>query len=174
MSIRNSRLAAAFLAASVVFSAAPSRAAVLSGVQLYWASGPVALLTGQTANACATNPEDSPISVLIALLSADNGSLLASRQVALQPGMGACVAYTHPVPQQGILSLQLSPNVYAVVIQGGRLESTGRIVQDRPGGGACIVASLQIQLATPNNTPGQTILFAQMLEYRDAMRQKGE
>jgi hypothetical protein len=86
MNIRNSRFAAA----------------------AFLASGPVSLLGGQTANACAVNPEDSPMSVLIALLAADNGNLLGSRRATLQPGTGACVAYTRLIAQRGDLGQQLS------------------------------------------------------------------
>src|SRR5438270_9417322 len=119
MTIRNSKLAVAFLVGSVAFFAAPLRAAVLSEVQTYFASGPMSLPGGQTANLCAVNPENSPLSILIALLTADTSSLLASRQVMLQPGAGLCVAYTRPIPQPANVNQQLSLNVYAVAIVGG-------------------------------------------------------
>lgn len=140
-----------------------AKGAVLSGVEVHFISGPIALNTGQSASACAVNPDDSPISVLIALLEADTSSLLASRQITLQPGIGVCIAYSRtPGPQ----AQQFSPNVYAVVIPNGRLDAQGRIVQDRPGGGGgCIVASLQIQTLPIGNVPAQTIAYAQMIKH---------
>ena len=164
MKNRNSKIAvAAFLAAA--FLGAPLHAAVLSGVQVHFISGPVSLSAGQSATACATNPDDSPISILIGLLQADSSSLLASRQITLQPGMGVCLGYARPTGQQ---QQELSPNVYAVVIPNGRVDSLGRIVQVSPGGGGCIVASLQIQTLPINNFPGQTIVYAQMIQHHHA------
>lgn len=62
--------AAAIVAA--VGACVPARAALLSGVQVYFISGPLSLATGQSASACATNPDNSPISVLIAASGGHN------------------------------------------------------------------------------------------------------
>jgi hypothetical protein len=112
---------------------------------------------GQSAQACATTLRENPVSIFIGLLDADNGALLASQQVALQPGTTVCIS-ANGAQQQGPM------NVTAVLLKNGRLTPDGEIVQDRPGGGGCIFGSVQIQ-ATPNNTPGQTILYAPMLEH---------
>jgi hypothetical protein len=157
-------------AASTGFLAAPAHATVLYQVQMHFASGPISLAAGQNASACAVNPDSDPVAILIALLTADSSSLLTYREVTLQPGQGACVSYDRGVPPAN----QQSPNVYAVVVPNGRLEAnTGRIVQDRPGSGGCIVASLQIALA-PNNTPGQTILSVQMIKHLEARDENGK
>jgi hypothetical protein len=118
----------------------------------------VALSTGQTANVCATNLDDSPISVLIVLLTADNGTLLTSNQQVLQPGMGTCAGYNRS-PN----AANLGPNLVGLVIPNGHIQTNGSIVQTAPpGSGGCIVASLQIQTATLNNIPAQTILYVPM------------
>jgi hypothetical protein len=170
MRIRNSRLAITLLLAgfAVAFFVAPLHATVLSGVEDYFASGPAYLMGGQSASACATNPDDSPVSVLIGLLQADTSSLLAKSQIILQPGLGVCVSYSRGVPPAANTP---SANVYAVVVPNGTIDSSGRIIQDRPGSGGCIVASLQIQMVTLNNTPGQTIVYAQMIKYHEARQQ---
>jgi hypothetical protein len=135
----------------------------MSGVQLFWASGPLALLAGQTASASATNPDDSPVPFLIAVLTGNGSAILATTQTVLQPGAGTCVNYTRS---------NAGPNVYAVVVPNGQLVGNGGIVQIRPGGGGCIGASLQIQPFSVNNVPSQTILYAQILRYEDSMRGK--
>lgn len=106
-------------------------------------SGPVSLMSGQNASVCLTNVDDSPVSILIGLLQADNGSLLAVREATLQPGEGACLNFAQPSPQP---NQQPSPavNVFGIVVPNAHLSGQGAIVQDRPGGG-CITASLQIQ-----------------------------
>jgi len=140
-----------------------ARSSVLfeDSVQDFQVSGPVALHGGQNASVCATNLDDSPVSILIGLLQADTPSLLASKQVTLAPGAGTCLNFTRQ-------NSQSDGNVIAVVIPNGR-GSQGVIVQDRPGGG-CITASLQIQFGTASNLPGQTFLYVPMQEHREAHR----
>ena len=52
----------------------------------FQASGPVSLMVGQNARVCATNLDNSPVSVVIALFEADTGSLLAVNQQQLSAG----------------------------------------------------------------------------------------
>jgi hypothetical protein len=148
--------------AAAVFIAPPSYATVLFEVQMHFASGPISLSAGQAASTCAVNPDSETVPVLVALLTADNSVLLASRQAILQPGAGVCLNYTRPPTPNNISQSQ---NVYAVVVPRGSLDANGRIVQVSPGPGGCIVASLQIQLPIFNNVPGQTILYAQMIKH---------
>ena len=149
----------ALLAGSGACFAVQPGPAVFDNVRTYFASGPVALLAGQTASVCATNLDDSPAPILIGLLAADTSNLLASNQQMLQPGMGICVSYTRS-PN----ATNFGPNVVGVVIQGGRVQTNGSIFQFAPGGGGCIVASLQIQVSTLNNIPAQTMLYVPMPE----------
>ena len=122
-------------------------------IQDLLASGPVGLLAGQTSSVCAANLDSSPISVLIALFQPSTGALLASKQVQLASGVGDCLNFS---------SLQAGSNVIGFVVQNGRVNDQGAIVQDRPGGGGCIAASVQIQTSNPNNAPGQTFLYVPM------------
>jgi hypothetical protein len=163
MTIRAALLTAATLAGSIMCFGATSGARVTQGpvhfdesVHFYSAAGPVAIQPGQSAQACATTLRETQVSIFLGLLDADNGALLASQQVALQPGTTVCIS-ANGAQQQGPM------NVTAVLLKNGRLTPNGEIVQDAPGGG-CIFGSVQIQ-ATPNNTPGQTILYAPMLEH---------
>lgn len=152
------------LLASFAFSASSTHASVFfqHSVRDYYASGPVTVQAGQRASACATNLDESPVSILIGLLTADTGSLLASEQVTLQPGTGVCISY-HLPPSQG--EEQIAPkNVVSVVVPHGVLQQNGEIVQDRPGGG-CITASLQVQALTLNNILGPTLLYVPGIEH---------
>src|SRR5262249_61871914 len=79
----------------------PASASVLfenSVLNDFQVSGPVALAPGQNAGVCVTNVDDSPVSILIGLLQADTGSLLAGRAAALQPGGGARLNFRQPPP----------------------------------------------------------------------------
>ena len=49
----------------------------------------------------------------------------------------------------------------AIVLRNAQLTELGAIVQVSPGGGGCI-AAMQVQAITPNNTPGQTLLYLPM------------
>jgi len=149
----------AFAAQAVVFTLLaylpqPARCSVLfeNKIQDLLASGPVGLLPGQTASVCAANLDSSPVSVLIALFQPSTGALLASKQVQLGSGLGDCLNFSSP---------QAGPNVIGLVVQNGRVNAQGAIVQDRPGGG-CITASVQIQTSNLNNTAGQTFLYVPM------------
>lgn len=164
--LKQKLLGPAFLAACLVCAGTPLDASVLFEVEVHFASGPVSLQVGQTASSCTVNPDSDPISILIALLQADNGNLLTTRQLVLQPGTEGCVHYTRPAPQ-GNMNLP-SLNVYTVVVPNGRIEASGRIVQDRPGSGGCIIGFLQIQTPAFSNAPGQTILYSQMIKHHHA------
>jgi hypothetical protein len=146
-----------FAAASVLFEN--------SVLRDFQASGPVALTPGQNASVCVTNVDDSPLSILIGLLQADNGSLLAVREAALQPGEGTCLNFSRQSPQPN-QPPEVGTNVVGIVVPNAHLSGQGAIVQDRPGGG-CITASLQIQSMGLNNTPGQTLLYLAMQEHRE-------
>ncbi|GAC1417954.1 MAG: hypothetical protein NVSMB62_09210 [Acidobacteriaceae bacterium] len=164
---RKSAVLAGVLAGFAVLSSFPARASVLfeRSVRDYYASGPVTLQGGQRASACTTNLDESPISILIGLLTADTGSLLASEHITLQPGTGVCISYHMPVSQG---DNQIAPkNVVGVVVPNGFLQQNGEIVQDRPGGG-CITASVQIQTFTPNLTLGQTLLYVPFLQHHSS------
>src|SRR5215467_6611181 len=144
----------------------PASASVLfenSVLNDFHVSGPVALAPGQNAGVCVTNVDDSPVSILIGLLQADTGSLLAVREAALQPGEGACLNFAQPTQQPN------GPNVVGIVVPNAHLSGQGGIVQDRPGGG-CITASLQIQSVGSNNVAGQTLLYVPMQEHREHVR----
>jgi hypothetical protein len=131
----------------------------------FYVSGPVALAPGQNAGVCVTNVDDSPVSILIGLLQADTGSLLAVRQAAMQPGEGACLSFTQPPAPNGPPAN--GSNVVGIVVPNAHLSGQGAIVQDRPGGG-CITASLQIQSVDPtNNLVGQTLLYVPMQEHHE-------
>jgi hypothetical protein len=146
----------------------PAQASVLfeDSVRDFQVSGPVALTLGQIASVCATNLDDSPVGILLGFLQADRPSLLASRDVVLQPGEGACLNFTRESNQPNDIP-QSEGNVIGVVIEGGRVNGQGVIVQDRPGGGGCITASVQIRFLNPNNTPGQTALYVPMQEHHE-------
>jgi hypothetical protein len=150
---------------------APAQASVLfeDSIQDFQISGPVSLNAGQNAGVCVTNLDDSPVSILIGLLQADTPSLLASKQVTLAPGAGACLNFSRQLQPNG--NAPAAGNVIGVVIPNGRVNSQGVIVQVGPGGG-CITASLQIQFASPNNLPGQTFLYVPMQEHHDAHRRR--
>jgi len=172
MTLRNLSVAVRALAfVSLVFLSQFGRASVLfenSVLNDFQVSGPVALGPGQNAGVCVTNVDDSPVSVLIGLLRADTGSLLAVKQATLQPGEGACLNFAQPSPQpNGPPANAL--NVVGIVVPNAHLSGQGAIVQDRPGGG-CITASLQIQSMNPNNTVGQTLLYLPMQEHRERSR----
>ncbi|HZR28399.1 MAG TPA: hypothetical protein VFA71_06430 [Terriglobales bacterium] len=160
-------LAKTTLLALFVCVAMQAHASVLfeDSVQDFQVSGPVALSSGQNASVCATNLDDSPVSILIGLLQADGPSILAVKQVTLASGAGACLNFTRQLQPNG--NPQSGANVIGVVLQGGRVNSQGAIVQDRPGGG-CIAASLQIQFGAANNTPTQTFLYVPMQEHHEA------
>src|SRR5712691_1534135 len=157
------------LLALLVCLAVPAHASVLfeDSVQDFQVSGPVALSSGQNASVCATNLDDSPVSILIGLLQADTPSLLASKQVTLAPGAGTCLNFTRQLQPNG--NPQSGANVIGVVVPQGRVNGQGEIVQDRPGGG-CIAASVQIQFGTANNLPGQTFLYVPLQDHHDAHR----
>jgi hypothetical protein len=138
----------------------------------FQASGPVALTLGQNASVCVTNVDDSPISILIGLLQADNGSLLAAREAALQPGEGTCLNFSRQSPQPN-QTPEAGSNVVGIVVPNAHLSGQGAIVQDRPGGG-CITASVQIQTASPNNSVGQTQLYLPMQEHHEGLRLRRE
>jgi hypothetical protein len=154
------------LLALLVCMSIPAHSSVLfeDTLQDFQLSGPVALNAGQNASVCATNLDDSPVSILIGLLQADTPSLLASKQVTLAPGAGACLNFSRQLQPNG--NAPTAGNVIGVVIPNGRVNSQGVIVQVGPGGG-CITASLQIQFASANNLPGQTFLFVPMQEHRE-------
>lgn len=139
----------------------PAGAAFLSGVRVHFISGPVSVASGQTATACASNPDDSPAAVLVALLQADNGTVVQTHQTTLQPGTDTCLSWVRQLQPN---TPQSALNVYAVVVPNGRIDSAGRIVQDRPGGG-CITASLQVQTPAVANVAGQTIVYSQMIKH---------
>jgi hypothetical protein len=158
-------LRTAAICAALLLSGVPAQSGTNCGggcsafdnsVKNFQVSGPVGLMPGQTASICATNLDNSPAAVLIALLQADTGTLLATRQDQLAPGAGSCLNVTRNSQPNG------SANVIGVVVPNAHLTEFGVIVQDRPGGGGCIVASVQIQAASPNNTSGQTFLYVPM------------
>jgi hypothetical protein len=134
-----------------------------SVVNDFQASGPVALGSGQGASVCVTNVDESPVGILIGLLQADTGSLLAVKEAALQPGEGTCLSFTSQANQTP------GSNVVGIVVPNAHLSGQGAIVQDRPSGG-CITASLQIQSVSPNNTPAQTMLYVPMQEHHEHVR----
>jgi hypothetical protein len=146
-----------FAAASVLFEN--------SALNDFQASGPVALRPGQHASVCVTNVDASPISILIGLLQADTGSLLAVRETTLPPGEGACLNFIQPSPQA---NQQPSPGgtVVGIVVPNAHLGGQGAIVQDRPGGG-CIAASLQVQTVDAANGFGQTLVYVPMQEHHE-------
>jgi hypothetical protein len=149
----------------------PASASVLfenSVLNDFQVSGPVALAPGQNAGVCVTNVDDSPVSILIGLLQADTGSLLAVREAALQPGEGACLNFAQPSQQPNGPPANAA-NVVGIVVPNAHLSGQGAIVQDRPGGG-CITASLQIQSVGSNNVVGQTLLYVPMQEHREHVR----
>jgi hypothetical protein len=157
------------LLALLVCMSIPAHTSVLfeDSVQDFQISGPVALSAGQNASVCATNLDDSPVSILIGLLQADMPSLLASKQVTLAPGEGTCLNFSRQVQPNG--GLQAGGNVIGVIVPDGHVNSQGVIVQDRRSGG-CVTASLQIQFGNAANLPGQTLLFVPMQEHRSAPR----
>jgi hypothetical protein len=136
----------------------------------FQASGPVALTPGQNASVCVTNVDQSPVSILIGLLQADTGSLLAVREAALQPGEGTCLNFSRQSPQPNQPS-EAGTNVVGIVVPNAHLSGQGAIVQDRPGGG-CITASVQIQTVSPNNTAGQTQLYVPMQEHHERLQSR--
>jgi len=151
----------------------PASASVLfenSVLNDFQASGPVALAPGQNAGVCVTNVDDSPVSILIGLLQADTGSLLAVREAAVQPGEGVCLNFTQPSPQPNGPPANGS-TVVGIVVPNAHLSGQGAIVQDRPGGG-CITSSLQIQSVDPNNVVGQTLLYVPMQEHHERGRSR--
>jgi hypothetical protein len=154
-SIRSAVILAAFSAAL------PTHASVLfeRSVRDYQATGPVSLQAGQSASVCATNKDPNPISILVVLITADNGSVLASQEATLQPSTGVCLDYTRAVPPA---NQQISPQVVAFVIPSGRFIQNNVVVQDAPGGGGCFVASVEIAASTPNNTVAQLVLHVEL------------
>ncbi len=147
-------------------TAAQSSVLFEDSVRDFQISGPVALSSGQNASVCATNLDDSPVSILIGLLQADTSGILATKQITLAPGAGSCLNFTR---QQSNGNPQISANVIGVVIPDGHVNGQGEIVQDRPGGG-CITASLQIQFSAQNNMPGQTFLYVPLQEHHETHR----
>lgn len=165
MTSRFSIVAATLICLAVL--AQPAHSSVLfenSVLFDFQASGPAGLSAGQNASVCATNLDSSPVSVLIALLQADNGSLLASQTVTLQAGAGKCLNYSFPPSPNGPAPAR---NVIGLVAPSAHLTEPGAIIQDRPGGG-CISASLQIQAATLNNVAGQTFLYVPMQDHHES------
>lgn len=164
----------AFMSCAVlVLATAPAAGSVLfenSVLHDFHASGPVLLGPGQNASVCVTDVDESPVSILIGLLQADTGSLLAVREAALQPGEGTCLNFISPAPQNN-QTPGASANVVGIVVPNARLSGQGAIVQVGPGGG-CIAASLQIQSLNPNNAPGQTILYVPMQEHHERQRSR--
>ena len=146
-----------FAAASVLFENS-----VLHDFQ---ASGPVALGPGQNASVCVTNVDESPVSILIGLLQADTGSLLAVQKATLPPGEGACLSFTQPSVQPN-QQLASGVNVVGIVVPNAQLSGQGAIVQDRPGGG-CITASLQIQTVDASNIVVQTLFYVAMQKHHE-------
>jgi len=170
MTSRFSIAAATFMCLAVLAQPAQS-SALANGVLFdFQVSGPVGLAAGQNASVCATNLDSSPISVLIALLQADNGSLLARTAVTLQAGTGTCLNYSFPPSPNGPTPAR---NVIGLVVPNARITDLGAIVQDRPGGG-CITASLQIQAGTLNNVAGQTFLYVPMQEHHESAHTSGQ
>jgi hypothetical protein len=152
--------------ACLLFLLQPAHAAIGSrDLQDFQVSGPVGLMPGQNASVCATNLDNSPASILIALLDASNSGILAVREAALQPGEGVCLNFTKDQQPNGPSSS--GSNVVGLIVPNGRVDGQGAIVQSVGPGGGCIAASLQIQLLTPDNTLGQTLLFAPMLEHHE-------
>jgi hypothetical protein len=155
MTIRSSAFTAQVIVLTcLAFLPQPAQCSVLfeNNIRDLLASGPVGLMPGQAASVCAANLDSSPISILIGLMQPSTGALLASKQVQLASGVGDCLNFSSP---------QTGSNVIGFVVQNGRVNSQGAIVQDRPGGG-CIAASVQIQTSNLNNTPGQTFLYVPM------------
>src|SRR5215471_3890562 len=97
--------------ALLVCMSIPAHTSVLfeDSVQDFQISGPVALNGGQNASVCATNLDDSPVSILIGLLQADTPSLLASKQLTLAPGAGTCLNFSRQLQPNG--GLQAGGNV---------------------------------------------------------------
>ena len=166
MTSRFSIVAATCICLSVLVQPARSSAVLANSVLLdFQASGPVGLAAGQNASVCATNLDSSPISILIGMLQADTGSLLANKAVTLQPGTGTCLNYSFPPSPNGPTPTR---NVIGLVVPNAHFIEPGAIIQDRPGGGGCITASLQIQAATLNNVAGQTFLYVPMHEHQES------
>src|SRR5438046_251814 len=94
----------------------------------FQASGPVNLMTGQNASVCATNLDNSPVAVLIALLQPDNGSVLGVQQQQLQPGGGSCLDLVRTQQPKG----PAQGNVIGFVVANAHLTELGAVVQDRP------------------------------------------
>jgi|SRR5579859_5474161 len=162
-------IAKATMLAFLVCLATAAQSSVLfeDSVRDFQISGPVALSAGQNASVCATNLDDSPVSILIGLLQADTPSIIAVKQVTLASGAGACLNFTGQPSPNG--NPQTAANVIGVIVPNGRVNGQGAIVQDRPGGG-CITASLQIQFSTQNNVPGQTFLYVPLQEHHETHR----
>jgi hypothetical protein len=141
----------------------PARGSVPFGNNVlfkFQASGPVSLLTGQNASVCATNLDNSQVSIVIGLLQADTGTLLSAKQQVLPAGGGTCLNFVGSPNQQ-----VQSNNVIGLIVANASLTDLGAIVQNSPGGGGCIAASLQVQATTINNTVGQTLLYVPMKDF---------
>ena len=123
MKLSQRTLSATFLTLVAAICSTSAQAAFVSDVEMHFVSGPVDVGPGQSANACATNPDDSPVAVLIALLQADTGNILQTRQMTLQPGRRTCLAWTSPLQSVG-----QSPAIYAVVVPNGRIDSAGQTI----------------------------------------------
>jgi hypothetical protein len=85
----------------------------------FQASGPVSLSTGQNASVCATNLDKSPVSIVIGLLQADTGSLLAVKQQVLPAGGGTCLNFV------GSPNQQVPGNVIGLVVANASLTDLG-------------------------------------------------
>ena len=133
-----------------------------SNLSNFQASGPVSLTVGQNARVCATNLDNSPVSVVIALFAADTGGLLAVNQQQLSAGGGACLNFLASPNQQA------GGDVVGLVVTNAHLNASGGIVQVAPpGSGGCIAASVQIQAMTINNSVGQTFLYVPMKDFQE-------
>ena len=168
MPVRLSRtLARALVLTSLALTEQHATASVLfenSVLFDFQTSGPIGLMVGQRAGVCATNVDESNVAILIGLLQADTGSLLAVKEATLEPGAGTCLTFqaTGQTP---------SRNVVGIVVPNAHVTGQGALVQDRPGGG-CIAASVQIQVPTVNNAAAQTFLYAPMQEHHEKKGQK--
>jgi hypothetical protein len=127
----------------------------------FQASGPAALVAGQTASFCATNLDTSTVFVLIAVLQADTGGLSAVQQQVPQGGAGTCLNY--PASP----NLPAGSNISGLGATKASLTELGGIVQSHsPGGGGCIAASIQIQTLSPN-IGAQTFLYVRMKDFQE-------
>jgi hypothetical protein len=151
---------ALFLSISAAFGSGLANSSLFD----FQASGPAGLVAGQTASVCATNLDASTVFVLIAVVQADTGGLLAVKQQVLQGGAGTCLNY--PASP----NLPVGSNIIGLVATNASLTESGGIVQSHaPGGGGCIAASVQIQTVSPN-IAAQTLLYVPMKDFQETSR----